>query len=307
MAGLGKKKLQRKAKQAEKRASKKENNQGEEEQQPSSSSSNPGNNSGISKKKLQRKAKQAEKQAAKKENNQGEEEQPSSSSSNPGNVQVLPPDEWFSMLKNDVLDCGPIGNVLDGILRNTVRMTVELRAPRFGSLPLLLGKNLVYIQLVVIDTDRSIQGKLYTTGAEVEPYAVNVSAHSRKLFKDAVPYLLKDTDQWLFSRSLVFKGYNGVIEKAVQFPSYDPTDDLLELPKNLSGIRCAEVFLFVAGDFDVKEDGLCSRDAVKELLHELNSKEGISKLLAFDVVAASVVVSKEKSEGLKDVHLSLIA
>ncbi|XP_021771343.1 uncharacterized protein LOC110735461 [Chenopodium quinoa] len=266
---------------------------------------------GLGKKKLQRKAKQAEKRAAKKESNQGEEEQPSSSSSNPGNsisnVQLLPPDGWFSQLKNDVLDCGPIGNVVDGLLRNTVRMTVELRASRFGSLPLLLGKNLVYIQLVVIDTDRSIQGKLYTTGAEVEPYAVNVTAHSRKLFKDAVPYLLKDTDQWLFSRSLVFKGYNGVIEKAVQFPSYDPTDDLLELPKNLSGIRCAEVFLFVAGDFDVKEDGLCSRDAVKELLHELNSKEGISKLLAFDVVAASVVISKEKLEELKDVHLNSIA
>lgn len=83
---------------------------------------------GQGKKKEQRKAKQAEKRAAKTANEE------TSSSSN--NVVYLPADEWFSELQEKVLDCEPLGFVMDGLLRNTVRMTVELQAPRFGALPL---------------------------------------------------------------------------------------------------------------------------------------------------------------------------
>lgn len=38
-------------------------------------------------------------------------------------------------------------------------------------------------QLVVLDTDRSIQGKLYMTGSNVEPDDVDIITPSRKLFK----------------------------------------------------------------------------------------------------------------------------
>lgn len=163
-------------------------------------------------------------------------------------------------------------------------------------------------ELVVLDIDGSIQGKLHMTGIKVEPHAVDLIPCSRNLFQESVPYLLKDNAHWFFSRSLVFKGYNGVIDEAVKFPAHDPVGGLPDLPFLPSAcIRWAEVFLFVAGDFNVKEEGLDSRDAVKELLHELNSKEGISKLLAFDVVASSVVGGKEKLEAIKDMHVNLIA
>ncbi|XP_056685102.1 uncharacterized protein [Spinacia oleracea] len=79
------------------------------------------------------------------------------------------------------------------------------------------------------------------TGSNVEPDDVDIITPSRKLFKEAIPYLLKDTEQWFFSRSLVFNGYNGVIDKEVQFLSHDPVGGLLDLPIDPSaGIRCAE-------------------------------------------------------------------
>lgn len=39
----------------------------------------------------------------------------------------------------------------------------------------------------------------------------------------------------------MFKGYNGVIDEAVKFPSHDPVGGLRDLPRGSSGIRCAEV------------------------------------------------------------------
>ncbi|KAL2945067.1 Histidine biosynthesis bifunctional protein HisIE [Bienertia sinuspersici] len=265
---------------------------------------------GLGKKKMQRKAKQAQKRAAKAnaDNQSSSSSFSNNNNNNSDNVVIHEPDEWFAKLKEDVLDDGGLlGIVVGSLLRNTIRMTCEVHAPKFGALPLLLGKNLVFLQLLVLDPDRSIQGKLYMTGSKVDPDSPNLITCSRKFFKDAVPFVLKDTDTWFFSRSLVFKGYNGIIDEAVKFSEYDPVGDLLRPSMQPSGIRCAEVFLFVAGDFDVKEDGLCSREAVKELLRELNSKDGISKLLGFDCVAASVVVPKNKLEELKDTHLSLTA
>lgn len=70
--------------------------------------------------------------------------------------------------------------------------------------------------------------------------------------------------------------------ESLQDHSLFPTLDYLykcSFPSLYNFVLVYQAFLLVAGDFELKEHGLCCREAVKELLHELNSKEGTSKLL----------------------------
>ncbi|KAL6524799.1 hypothetical protein OROMI_030392 [Orobanche minor] len=106
---------------------------------------------------------------------------PASSSSD--NVRVLPADEWFAKFKEGVLDQPGTGNPVDGLMRNTIRLTAEIRTRQFGALKSLLGKNLVWLQLVLIDEKRSVQGKLHGIGAKVMPNDQYVAERSSRLFR----------------------------------------------------------------------------------------------------------------------------
>lgn len=225
----------------------------------------------------------------------------------PENSVGLPAGEWFEMFKKEVLDHKSFGNFMDGFQRNTIRITCEAWTRDFAALPVLRGKNSLWLQLILTDEDRVIQGKLYGLGAEValaksHTYVVE---RSRKLFTEAVPSLLQGggVDRLIFSRSLFLPGFNGSVDDAVGFPSYDPLACLEEVPQdNPSGVRCTEAFLFLAGDFPTK-DGFSSREAILELLHELNSPDGNHILLGFWVCAASAKVRKEKLDELKGIHI----
>ncbi|KAL9230018.1 hypothetical protein vseg_005419 [Gypsophila vaccaria] len=244
---------------------------------------------GVGKKKEQRRAKKAAKMASKR-----------------NNVVTLERDEWFNVLKHELLDATPVGFVMDSLLRNTVRMTSEVWARAFANNPLMLSKNLLFLQLLVIDEDRLIQGKLYGIGRDVEPGHADVIRRSRRIFKEAAPFLLKDTDSWIFSRSLALAGYDGTTDETVKFSSYDPLGDLMkpQAQQKSSSTRCAEVFFFVGGNFEVKDNGFSSRESVKQLLQELYSDDDLLNLHGCSVVAASAQVSHEKLDELKGMHLT---
>ncbi|KAL6537380.1 hypothetical protein OROMI_025914 [Orobanche minor] len=256
---------------------------------------------GLGKKKMQRKARQAEKESAK-----------NGGSSSSKNFTYLPADEWFAKLTEDVLD-KPNGIPMDGIMRNMIRMTAEIRTREYGALESLFGKTLVWLQrfcemlkshlhsrLVMVDDERLIQGKIHGIGAKVEPKNPNVAQLSRCLFRETAPLLLGYTNRWIFTRTLVLKEHNRVIDEAFEFHSHDPLGGLLKLPVDTPlGTRCTEVFVFLAGDFAVGEGGLDSREAVMKLLHELYTP-------GFDVVAGSAKVAPEKLAELKGgTHVSL--
>ncbi|KAL6563334.1 hypothetical protein OROHE_005921 [Orobanche hederae] len=84
-----------------------------------------------------KKARQAEKESAK-----------NGGSSSSKNFTYLPADEWFAKLTEDVLD-KPNGIPMDGIMRNMIRMTAEIRTREYGALESLVGKTLVWLQVFV--------------------------------------------------------------------------------------------------------------------------------------------------------------
>ncbi|KAJ8420661.1 hypothetical protein Cgig2_017899 [Carnegiea gigantea] len=156
---------------------------------------------------------------------------------------------------------------MDGLVRNTIRFTVEAWTRQFATLPVFAGEELALVA-ASLDGDRVIQGKFYGFGGQValaQSHA-DVVERSRNMFREAVPFLLQGggADHWVFSRSVAF--------------------------------------LFLAGDFPTKDD-FCSREAILELLHELNSPAGDEKLLGFWVCAARAKVTKEKLGELKGVHI----
>ncbi|KAL6501401.1 hypothetical protein OROGR_026534 [Orobanche gracilis] len=250
---------------------------------------------GLGKKKMQRKARQAEKESAK-----------NGGSSSSKNFTYLPADEWFAKLTEDVLD-KPNGIPMDGIMRNMIRMTAEIRMREYRALESLVGKTLVWLQLVMVDDERLIQGKIHGIGANVEPKNPNVAQLSRCLFRETAPLLLGYTYRWIFTRTLVLKEHNRMIDEAFEFHSHDPLGGLLKLPVDTPlGTRCTEVFVFLAGDFAMGEGGLDSREAVMKLLHELYTPDGMRKIHGFDVVAGSAKVAPEKLAELKGgTHVSL--
>ncbi|KAK9689516.1 hypothetical protein RND81_09G064200 [Saponaria officinalis] len=234
---------------------------------------------GSSSKKEKRRAKKAEKKAQQQSSN---------------NAIQLPAEEFYKMANDEFNKVPVLGNVMDGILRNMIRGTARNWTLRFGHIPSLLSKTLVWVQL-------------YALGSRVALAKddSDVVERSRKLFKDAAPSFMDDYGLWIFSRSLVKKGYNGKIDDAVDFGEYDPLECLEELPLDpSSGIRCAEIFLFFAIDGDVPGDVLSSREAVMDFLKTLNSNDGTHKIHAFTVVAGSVIATREKLRELRGKHLT---
>uniref|UniRef100_A0A803LQ85 Uncharacterized protein n=1 Tax=Chenopodium quinoa TaxID=63459 RepID=A0A803LQ85_CHEQI len=222
-------------------------------------------------------------------------------------VEVVPLEKWFWKFKEDYLDNSKYENAMDGFMRNAMRLTADQRTHEFAALDSLLGKNLTWLQLVLVDDKRSIQGNLYSVAARVFPNSLYVAENSRQLFREAAPYFLHDTEQWVFSRSFVLKEYNGTIhEEALEFPGYDPLGGLDKLHVDMPyDIRCTEVFMFIAGDYAVEERGLSSHEAVQRLLYELNTAEGIRKIHGFYLVSGSAKVSPEKLAVLKNMHISI--
>ncbi|KAH9607195.1 hypothetical protein KSS87_021261 [Heliosperma pusillum] len=218
-------------------------------------------------------------------------------------------DEFYKKM-DDTMNATPdIARISDVVIRNLIHYgTVPSWTRRFTALPSLQGHNLVWLQLLQVDEQKTAQLKLYALGSRVAMADddSNVVERSRKLFKDAAPFFMKDSGLWIFSRSLVRKGYNGLIDDAaLEFAPYDPLEYLSELPLDPSaGIRCAEIFLFLAIDNDVPGDHLCNREAVKDFLNALNSEDGTRKIHAFTVTAGSVVATREKLQEFRGKHLT---
>ncbi|XP_074320144.1 uncharacterized protein LOC141656949 [Silene latifolia] len=227
---------------------------------------------------------------------------------NEGKVKSLPADEFYSKMDDTLNEVPAVGNVMDGILRNMIHVgTIPAFTRRLSSLPCVLGKTLVLVQLLLVDEQKAAQVKLYALGSRVALANddSDVVERSRKLFKDAAPTFMNDFGLWIFSRSLVRKAYNGSIDAAaLEFSPYDPLESLDQLPVDPpSGIRCAEIFMFFAVDSDVPGD-LSNREAMVEFLNCLNSKNGIRKIQAFSVTAGSVVATREKLHELRGNHQS---
>ncbi|XP_074320138.1 uncharacterized protein LOC141656944 [Silene latifolia] len=225
------------------------------------------------------------------------------------NVVSLPADEFYKKMDDTMNEIPNFARITDGILRNAIHYgTVPSWTRRFAALPSLHGHNLVWLQLLQVDEQKTAQLKLYALGSRVAlaDDDSNVVERTRKLFKDAAPFFMKDFGLWIFSRSLVRKGYTGSIDDAaLKFAPYDPLELLSELPLDPSaGIRCAEIFLFFAIDGDVPGDDLCSREAVMDFLNALKSEDGTRKIHAFTVTAGSVVVTREKLQEFRGKHLT---
>ncbi|XP_074320139.1 uncharacterized protein LOC141656945 [Silene latifolia] len=254
---------------------------------------------GTSSKKEKRKERKAQKQAAKSETSAEEFSELTSANS---------AEEFYSNMNDTVNEIPIFGKAMDGIQRNLIQFgTVPAWTRRFASLPLLRGKTLAWVQLLLVDEQKTAQLKLYAVGSRMAltDDDSDVVERSRKMFKDAAPSFMNDFGLWIFSRSLVRKGYNGLIDAAaVGFSPYDPLDSLDHFPLDSSaGIRCAEIFMLFAIEGDVPGD-LCSRETILEFLNFLNSEEGIRKIQAFTVTAGSVVATREKLQEVRGSHLT---
>ncbi|XP_074320134.1 uncharacterized protein LOC141656941 [Silene latifolia] len=225
-----------------------------------------------------------------------------------GKVEFLPADEFYSNMNDNLNKVPPLARVMDGVIRNCIHIgTIPAFTRRFAALPCVLGKTLVWVQLLLVDEQKKAQVKMYALGSRVAltDDDSDVVERSRKLFKDAAPTFMDDFDLWIFSRSLVRKAYNGSIDAAaLNFSSYDPLENLREYPMDSSaGTRCAEIFMFFAVDGDVPGE-LSNREEMLEFLNSLNSRKGIRKIQAFSVTAGSVVAAREKLDELRGNHQS---
>ncbi|KAL6574440.1 hypothetical protein OROHE_001344 [Orobanche hederae] len=221
---------------------------------------------------------QTAKQEEKRSSANGGRNKPASSSSD--NVRVLPADEWFANFKEEVLD-QPGTRKFRGWPHEKHHQDNcrDSDPPVWCSEIAAWQEPCLASELVLIDEKRSVQEKLHGIGAKVLPNDQYVAERSSRLFRDTAPYLLRDTDCWVFSRSLVFKDYAGLIDEAMKFHSHDPVGGLLKRPGDMPlGTRCTEVFIFVAGDFAVEDGELKSREAVLKLLDELTTAEGMRKI-----------------------------
>jgi len=67
-----------------------------------------------------------------------------------GDSVELSADEWFAGLKENVLEKAAFGKFVDGIMRNTIRCTVESWTRQFAALPVLRGKNSLWLQVYLL-------------------------------------------------------------------------------------------------------------------------------------------------------------
>ncbi|XP_056684995.1 uncharacterized protein [Spinacia oleracea] len=247
----------------------------------------------------------------------------------------------FKQLKEKFFNVPELRNPYDCQMRNQIRNSYWNQIQKFGGLEELVGKKLVFFQLVLVDEHRDLQEKLFQGISRLNPEDPNVAECSRNLFKAHIPHLLQclqDSKRWVYSRSLVIKEYNrallddtllsllsndpvgGLRDIAFDIPFGTPDSEvdkqLYDLMKNPVkeykdtpmplGIHCTEVLMFLAGDFALDNaGGLNSRNAVVKLLRYLNTEDGIQKIHGFDEMAAGCPkVSPEKIMSLKDVHLT---
>jgi len=65
------------------------------------------------------------------------------------NVVYLSPDQWFPLFKENELEDDSLRNVMDGVLGFTIRLTSEAWIRRLTSVPSLLRKNLLWLQVLL--------------------------------------------------------------------------------------------------------------------------------------------------------------
>ncbi|KAJ8427989.1 hypothetical protein Cgig2_027999 [Carnegiea gigantea] len=213
-----------------------------------------------------------------KENKRHRKRAPEAGATSSENVVYLSPDGWFARFEEDVLEDDSLRNIVDGVLRFTIRLTSEAWTRRFAAVPSLLGKNSLWLQLLLIDEDSAIQGKFHALGAKVAfaESDANVVERSRNLFRvaEAIPFLLRGGggDHWVFSRTLMFldiehkallsslqslADFNGLVEDAIDSLSFSPLDCLMELPEHIpSGVRSTEGFWVCAVSAQVSKEKL---------------------------------------------------